>query len=575
MNRQNGALWCCCALGLLTAAGCAGMPRRPLPAVSSSANASSADKLERALALARLQERNNELESATFIYKSVQAQSPKNPTVYHRLAVIAARQNRFDDADANFQRAIQIEGATPDLLTDLGYLRYLQDDLVSAEKMLRSALEQNPSLKKARNNLALVLGEQGRMDESLTEFKRVVGEAEAHANLAYVYSQMGDLQSAQEQYHMALTIDKQLRPAASGLVEIAKRKPIRKQMEMLAEKRELAARANRAAMPPEQPRPTVAAYHEPSGASQRPVPTVDFADFAEDQPAPRRDTTAERSPHSALAKTASDFPAPSAENVEATPVPAQPPAVAARQRREVAESAPIAVSRIPERAQFAAPATVERHEPVARQAVSPKQSEPEPSKSIVLSQRPVDTDDGPQAAPVIRQSVAPRYSNTRPSQSIVFNQRPATTDHQPKAAPTVRRTLAPKQSEPEPSKSIVLSQRPEATDSATEHGRPRPLRSFLLRQRPENKDVATKAAPVARETAAPKQHASELPRSIVFRQRPTPAPDQPQAVQSVVFSRSPAPVQAESAPSNVRPREFDYRVSDAPAQRGLQDLLDE
>ena len=59
------------------------------------------------------------------------------------------------------------------------------------KRSLRAAVQTDSRYKNARNNLGLVLAEQGRFDEALVEFKQVGSEAEAYSNLAFVQTKLG------------------------------------------------------------------------------------------------------------------------------------------------------------------------------------------------------------------------------------------------------------------------------------------------------------------------------------------------------------------------------------------------
>jgi hypothetical protein len=72
--------------------------------------------------------------------------------------------------------------------------------------------------------LALILGEQGRIQESWALFKRAGSEAQAHANLAYVYTRWGDLEKAESHFSQALALDSSIRPAAEALIQVEKTK---------------------------------------------------------------------------------------------------------------------------------------------------------------------------------------------------------------------------------------------------------------------------------------------------------------------------------------------------------------
>jgi len=178
------------------------------------------DNFERELSVARLSERHGELKNALQVYRGILDKSPNNVSAHHRLGVIAARERRFDEAMQHFKSAESSAPNNAELLNDIGYALYLQNDLSAAESKLKAALTIDPQNQSAHNNLGLVLGEQGRMDECLTEFRRAVGEAEAHTNLAYVQTQSGDLEGAKANYHRALDMDSKIRPAAEALVQL-------------------------------------------------------------------------------------------------------------------------------------------------------------------------------------------------------------------------------------------------------------------------------------------------------------------------------------------------------------------
>ena len=163
------------------------------------------------MALARLFEKRGQSDRAEHYYHALIEENERDPVPHHRLGVIATKQRRFAEAEEHFQTAMQLAPPTAKLFCDMGYAYYLQDKLTDAEEVLKQALELDPNLQAASNNLGLVLGIQGRDDESLSAFKRGVSNAEAHANLAYTRAQRGDLEAAQAGYLYALTLDKTLR----------------------------------------------------------------------------------------------------------------------------------------------------------------------------------------------------------------------------------------------------------------------------------------------------------------------------------------------------------------------------
>jgi Flp pilus assembly protein TadD len=204
----------------------AAAPAAPASAPAATANKSSngQDSRKSELALARLIERSGNTQQARQFYLALMKRKPEDPAPYHRLGVLAAREGKFGEAEKFFQTARGLGPSNADLLSDLGYVYYLECRLPEAETVLREAVAMDPRHQAACNNLGLVLGEQGRYDEAFATFKQVDSEAEAYANLAYVFAQTGDLERAEEAYLHALTLDNHLRVAAGAMLQIADRR---------------------------------------------------------------------------------------------------------------------------------------------------------------------------------------------------------------------------------------------------------------------------------------------------------------------------------------------------------------
>ena len=65
----------------------------------------------------------------------------------------------------------------------------------------------------------MVVGFQGRDEESLQLFRRVNSESESQTNLAYVLAARGERDAAKHRYHMALDREPKLKKAAKGISE--------------------------------------------------------------------------------------------------------------------------------------------------------------------------------------------------------------------------------------------------------------------------------------------------------------------------------------------------------------------
>lgn len=206
------------------------------------ASSGQSDSVKGLLALARLSERREQKDQAEKVYREVMEKWPNHPAPHHRLAVMRAADGKFEEAATHFSRALELAPSDAELLSDFGYFCYLQDNIAAAENYLRQAVELDSNNAAYCNNLAIVLGEQGRYDEALRMFRRIGSEAEAQANMAFVLARRGEVQQALESYSRALDEDEQLRPAAEGLVQLARFAPQPPQHRTLLDTTSLARR---------------------------------------------------------------------------------------------------------------------------------------------------------------------------------------------------------------------------------------------------------------------------------------------------------------------------------------------
>jgi len=172
------------------------------------------------IALARLSERHGQTRQARELYEAELKTDPRNPLLHHRLAIIAAKEERGDEALSHFELAREMAPDDAQLLSDLGYTYYLQHRLEDAEATLRQAVAADPQNKAAHNNLGIVLGVRSKFDEALSHFTKGGSEAAAYANLGYVHAQLGDIDKALANYNRALSLDGELRTAAEALLQL-------------------------------------------------------------------------------------------------------------------------------------------------------------------------------------------------------------------------------------------------------------------------------------------------------------------------------------------------------------------
>jgi len=122
------------------------------------------------------------------------AHTPDQPD-WHILSaqgVVLDQLGRYPDAQRHYSAALKIVPNEPSVLSNLGLSYALAKDLKRAEATLRRAVEQPGADPRARQNLALVVGLQGRFDEAEKIAKADLPPEEAEANVAYLRQMLSD-----------------------------------------------------------------------------------------------------------------------------------------------------------------------------------------------------------------------------------------------------------------------------------------------------------------------------------------------------------------------------------------------
>jgi len=173
-------------------------------------------------AVARLYEKQRSFDRATAAYLELAAQQPDNYKPLHRLGVISVKQGQLPEGISQLRAAVELAGDDVDVLTDLGYALFLNGEIEAAVESYQSALASKPTNQRTTVNLGLALAQMGRDDQALATLRSVSSSAEAYTSLAYVYSQKGDRQRAEDYFHKAIDEDNRHAPASEGLLQLAK-----------------------------------------------------------------------------------------------------------------------------------------------------------------------------------------------------------------------------------------------------------------------------------------------------------------------------------------------------------------
>lgn len=118
------------------------------------------------------------------------AQTPDRPdwSLLSAEGAILDQLERPQEARAKYRQALDLQPNAPSVLSNLGMSYLLAGDLRSAETHMRSASEQRGADSRIRQNLALVVGLQGRFDEAERIASAELDSEQAKANVAYLRS---------------------------------------------------------------------------------------------------------------------------------------------------------------------------------------------------------------------------------------------------------------------------------------------------------------------------------------------------------------------------------------------------
>ncbi|TPN89513.1 tetratricopeptide repeat protein [Mesorhizobium sp. CU2] len=116
------------------------------------------------------------------------AQTPEYPDwrLVSAEAAILDQMGQKDEARQDYRKALELKPNEPSVLSNLGMSYVLEGDLRTAETYMRTAVQQPNADSRVRQNLALVVGLQGRFDEAEKIAAQELSPEQAQANVAYL-----------------------------------------------------------------------------------------------------------------------------------------------------------------------------------------------------------------------------------------------------------------------------------------------------------------------------------------------------------------------------------------------------
>ena len=125
------------------------------------------------------------------------AQTPDRPDwrLYSAEGAVLDQLGRSNEARVKYRKALDLKPNDPSILSNLGMSYLLQNDPRTAETYLRSASQQPGADSRIRQNLALVIGLQGRFAEAEKIALQELSPQQAQSNLAYLRSMLAQQNS--------------------------------------------------------------------------------------------------------------------------------------------------------------------------------------------------------------------------------------------------------------------------------------------------------------------------------------------------------------------------------------------
>lgn len=116
------------------------------------------------------------------------ADDPANPDwrIISARGTVFAKQGKYQEAIPFYERALSLAHDQPSILSNLALAHAMNGEPARAESMLRKAAGTDPNSLKIRQNLALVLGLQGKYDEAKVLASRDLTMENAKENTNYL-----------------------------------------------------------------------------------------------------------------------------------------------------------------------------------------------------------------------------------------------------------------------------------------------------------------------------------------------------------------------------------------------------
>lgn len=165
--------------------------------------------------------KDNDTENARINYHKALQMKPHHLGALLGLARLFDRQGQLDRATEHYLDAAKHHPGEAAIYNDLGLCYARQAKYGDAAKALSRAIELQPDRALYRNNIATVFVVQGRVNEALAHLTDAHGAAVAHYNVGYLLHKRGQRRQALEQFKLALQADPSMTSAGQWIESLS------------------------------------------------------------------------------------------------------------------------------------------------------------------------------------------------------------------------------------------------------------------------------------------------------------------------------------------------------------------
>lgn len=143
--------------------------------------------------------------------KQIVKKEPGLGVAWKVVGLASQKAEKLEDAEAAFQRALQIEPTCFETHNNLGVVFSEQGKFEQAVASYQKSGEANPRYFRAFFNLGIALRDLDRLEEAVSAYEKAISlnsdHAESHHNLGNIYSDQGSFEKARAAYEKALALE--------------------------------------------------------------------------------------------------------------------------------------------------------------------------------------------------------------------------------------------------------------------------------------------------------------------------------------------------------------------------------